>query len=230
MNKAIFSKNSSFIKFTTLVLFLLGFTSLEAQDLSTSYSICYEESISKNIIRPKFLANVSWVINDLDNQILLEQGEGVSLYDFVFIKPGNYQLDFIVLPHEENPDECNHSKLPSSISLQVNSNCIEYAQDDCVLSQDLIGGSDISGTVLSVPVVVRSFYNESVEIPSFVNSAGIDAKVTGTLQESQKFLSPGSHIINFNLSGTFLSGTYISFDFKDLNGEVFSYYHLPVIK
>lgn len=214
-----------------IAVFILLSGYVFSQDRIVELYISFDESISKSLFVSEDLKDASWVIKEKSSQTQLAQGNGESLYNYIFENPGEYQIEFTLAPHNhEEENGCFHPDLPNIITLKVHNNSIKYFIDDCALSKDIIDGLDASGTILTIPVEVKSFNGEDVEIPTNVYARGIDANIIGNLDENQRVLSSGSYTLNFFLTGNAAKDTYISFDFEDVNNNIYSFSYTEKIK
>lgn len=209
----------------------LTFNILKAQNSNASLKISFDQKISESGFQSDDLKDANWMIKDRNTNQTIIDGHGDSLYEYVFNEPGLFSIEFILNhSHSEHDGDCFHPDLPNKLDIEVSDVSIIYDIENVNLSKNIEGGVDVSGTQLSIPILVKSYFGNEVEIPLRIIAQGVDVSIEGNLQEEQQVLSHGNYILTYNLSGTATKNTYISFDFEDVNKNVSSYYHIEMVK
>jgi hypothetical protein len=205
-----------------LILLFIGTLSIKAQpdENFRTISISYNESIPESSLELN-LENYDW--NVLLNDKKLTSGTGASLLQYVFISPGEYKL-ILNKKHFNNLSSCNHNDDVYTFNINVIKNKIVFDFDKIKFSKKITGNVDCSDITIFIPVEIFADYE--VEISENIISYGINTNIIGTLKSSQKKLTSGKHILEYQLKGKAQSGTFIGFDFKDLNNHTLSY-NLP---
>ena len=186
--------------------------SIEVNNINNKKSIfiSFGEKLSRKLISISHINEYDWKITG-DN-IDLISGQGDNLFDIIFEKPGTYAIVFI---HNEknNNMQCQHGDDKRNFQLIVLDEKIEFLFDDSELSNPLIGGVELSGTVLTIPVIYSSYDNIPGKLIGLkVISAGINTTLIGEIKNPNSELKLGLNNISFNLSGKATSNTYIMFD------------------
>jgi len=175
-------------------------------------------------------ADVNWTIKNTLTNVIVAFGSGDSLLRHVFEIPGNYQID-IQEPHHHDPDDCGHAHLPQKLLIKVSGVKMTYDMASLILSKEIIRGQETEGTTLSISAFVDIYDNIPKVFPfKTFESAGVNTNILGTLTNPNLVLNKGINILEFSLSGTALSSTYIMFDFLDFNGNIQCYYLMDQIK
>ena len=235
--------NTGFLKsFLWLVMLLFQFSAFAQEQIietlkatptstafrSTDVAISYGDAISTDVLNDAALPGVSWVIKN-SNQQTLAQGKG-KLADYVFEQPGTYtialQLDAPAHNHEEGSGHthtCGGPNVPDALNVSVARAKVEFLFEDFKLQAPLVGGT-VAGNMLTVPVLVKTFDGKAFNYSATtVTTAGIETTLTGTLDQKNTTLKPGTTTLHYTLTGTVKSGTYIQFDFVDASGNIKTY-------
>ncbi len=154
---------------------------------------------------------------------VVEQGKGLSLFDYTFDKPGHYILNFQhdhSVQHDHN--SCNHYGLPAELIVVVSSIRIEFYCNQMSFSRPIVGGVSMDGVTMNIPINVYTYSGnqEAVKIPDIISSYGILTTLIGLLESPFNTIAPGRHVLSYTLTGEATSGTYIGFDIIDNNGNV----------
>lgn len=183
--------------------------------------ISFGTSLNKDLFSQSDVDESIWIIKY--NGSVLQQGNGLGLFDVVFDKPGVYEMSF-QYDHSKQHDNhtCNHYAMPELVVLNVSSVRIDILCDQITFSNPLTGGGEVTNTIMNIPVMVHTYSGEqeTVEIPLECVSYGIMTSLVGRLIEPILAFTPGKHVLQYSLSGTATSGTYIGFDIIDNNGNV----------
>lgn len=226
--KKIIKLNLLFLSFILFTNAILAQQSLSAQNLNISFG----QTINESQFHSKYLSETTWSVKEVNSGNIFSAGSGQDLYNLNFSNPGTYSVEFLLNQelHAQHEGECFHSDLPETLQIIVSDKRITYFTNQVTFSNQIKGGESSEGIVLSIPVEVSSFNGESVEIQNIVKSTGLNSDIKGILDFDQSLLMPGNYVLKFKLSGFASINTYISFDFVDVNNNVFSYYHLSEIK
>lgn len=183
--------------------------------------ISFGTSLSKDVFNVNDVEESLWSIRM--NGVEVHKGKGLELFDIVFDKPGVYEMRFEHDHSNHDPNHpCNHYAMPELVVLNVSSVRIDILCDQITFSNPLTGGDEVTNTIMNIPVVVHTYSGEQefVEIPLECVSYGIMTSLVGRLIEPILAFTPGKHVLQYSLSGTATSGTYIGFDIIDNNGNV----------
>lgn len=192
-----------------LFIFLIGFVAFG----QSKYDISFNETITLK----KIENNTTFTISSEFGTINLI-GDAINQYKFK--KPGSYLIK-VFQPKTTSGEECNHPILPSEITVNVSRIKMKFDQSKLKLSQLIHKNTETSGIQLSVPVTIQTFDNIPVTIDlTPVNSSGIGTSITATLRNEFQQLSPGKHLLVYDLSGIVTQNSYIMFDFVDANGKI----------
>lgn len=161
--------------------------------------------------------DVTWTISR--DGALVQSGSGDALLSYVFAQPGNYvvQINEHIV---HDPMECGHTTLPAEIDVTVSSRKMVFDFEHATFSSSIATGS-IAGLTLSVPVQVDSYDGSAFLFEmETVKSAGVGSNLTADPVIEELLLSPGTHTIQYTISGGVDRSTYVMFDFVDVNGVV----------
>lgn len=212
-----------------LVHFFSVLASQQVYDI-TALSISYGESLIDNVVLNAPEEDVfTWSIRDNSSSSVIDQGNGISLLDYVFNTPGSFTIEISHAHNHADHSMCVHSSFPEIINLTVSNDKITYLTEQLTISGQIRGGVSTNNLVVTLPVIIESYNGSSVSINPKMTSSGIDATIEGALTLTNTNLTPGRHELKYKLSGKALTGTYITFHFTDNNGKITSYYHLNKI-
>ncbi len=167
-------------------------------------------------------AQVMWIITDIDRNEVIASGSGDALTKYVFEKPGMYQVDINEnLIHDQN--SCNHKHFPEKMLVEVSPLKMDFDFKSVKVSRNIIGGQSVNDTMLSVDVRFSSYDNSDAVYKQGFNTAGVGTSVAGKLKNGEAKLRQGKNTLEFKLEGQATKGTYIMFDFVDINGQVQTY-------
>lgn len=229
------------MKYLNLGILLLGsFTQLSAQTIEsennsseTLYQISFGETLPENVLKREFIDQTIWTITNSTDSILFESVDGNSLKNIKFNQPGNYFLSmrFDESIHTSHAGECFHPSIPERIKLVVSPFRLVFDFENLSFSTDIVGGKELSGATLSVPVEYSSYSGNTMELPSLkMMSAGVNTTIQGVLKDEKTTLSPGLNQLTYSLKGSASKNTYIMFDFYDSTGAIQSYSFPTLIK
>jgi hypothetical protein len=191
-------------------------------DNQKSIFISFGEKLSRDLISISHINEYDWKITG--DSIDLISGQGDNLFDIIFEKPGTYAIVFI---HNEknNNMQCQHEDDNRNFQLIVLDEKFEFLFDNSELSNPLIGGVELSGTVLTIPVIYSSYDKTLGKLIGLkVISAGINTTLIGEIKNPNSELKQGLNNISFDLYGKATSNTYIMFDIIKDNVLLQTYY------
>lgn len=223
-----------------LKLLILGFLSQVSNafaqtqtfdDISTNArTIFFEEGIPKDVLDNMEMKNLTIQVKNNKGEILANLNEA-SFADFNFSVPGDYSID-LKSDHDLNSEhkDCNHSDHERSVEIHVKPYNLSFLFDQVAFSSELIGGKEMSGTTLSIPLTVKLYKNDVLEVEKFkVITAGINTSLEGETN-GKLTLNAGTNMITFHLQGLATKNTYIMFDFIDMDGRVHSFGYTTQLK
>jgi hypothetical protein len=197
--------------------------------------ICYGEKLPEEVLSNIGLENLQIQILDTKRN-LIDSFSYATNHNFQFTVPGAFQL---VLKSEdasahkvgEKVGECNHEEHDKRFQLIVLPYRMEFNLNEVTFSTEIVGGMEMRGQTVTIPVQFFSFKNESQEFPGLrVLSAGVNTTIQGKTTDAPFFLNPGLNDITFSLEGIASKGTYIMFDFIDFINRQFSYAYPNLLK
>ena len=196
-------------KITILVLFLFNALAIAQH----SVDISFNESIDLGIVEGK----TQFIITNGGKSTNVK-GEKINSYKFE--KPGTYQIK--VIPDKAfEKDGCGHDKFPHEITVNVSRIKMTFDAEKMLLSESIQKNKDTKGTVLSIPVEIKTFDHQPAKLDrTIVNSAGIGTAITANLQKDFNQLEEGKHLLQYDLNGVVNQNSFIMFDFIDANGKV----------
>ncbi|MFA7273587.1 MAG: hypothetical protein WC044_06940 [Crocinitomicaceae bacterium] len=194
-------------------------------------TICFGENLPTEVFSNMALENLQIQIFDKKNQ-LIDSFPYDNGHDFQFAIPGEFDM---VLRSELSPShtegECHHEDHFKRFQLIVLPYRMEFKLEEVAFSTEIIGGMDMQGQTVSIPVQFYSYTNESKKFTDLqVVSAGINTTIQGKSAKEIVVLNPGLNSIIFDLDGQATKNTFIMFDFIDFIDRHFSYSYPTILK
>jgi hypothetical protein len=186
--------------------------------------ISFGESLSREALSIARINEYSWEINGGDFN---ESGKGEGLLKFVFQNPGQYTISLTPtnVVHDIHEGSCNHGAESKQFEIIVLSIKLEFLFEQSTFSVPIKGGVDVSGTVMSIPVVFSSYDNKDTQIEGLkIITSGVNTTIHGVLKNQEVALSQGQNTINIGLHGVASPDTYIMFDFYYYDDLIATYY------
>ena len=147
---------------------------------------------------------------------IIKSGNGNNTEPFLFSKPGNYKIIFNVAAsgdHIAHSDTAFVNVLPIKMVIHT---------EKAKLSGTPIVNQTMNGMTVLIPIEISSYKGEIAEFgPSSTNSTGIDG-ITASFSKTVK-LKPGTHELQFDLSGTPNAFGPVQIGFFNYVGEGFFY-------
>ncbi len=193
---------------------------------SANYSIYYNEKFPKDALKHMGRENLAVLIFNSKNE-LVQQLDVNSLSDFYFTIPGIYLIE-MKSDHSGNTshDECNHSEHYKIEKIEVLPYRFSFDFDNISFSNGMKGNVEMANTSLSLPLKVETYSGNSLNVEGLkFTTTGVNTTLEGTLRTEHNILSPGVHLVSYQLKGMVPKDTYIMFDFGDLNGQNQTYYY-----
>jgi hypothetical protein len=222
------------------ILLLFSLARISAQTLESennsaeiSYQINFGETLPENLLKSEYIDRTIWTITNSADSILFQSVNGNLLQSIKFDRPGEYRLSmhFDESIHSSHVGECFHPSIPETIKLVVSPFCLVFDFENLSFSTDIVGGKELSGATLVVPVKYSSYSGNTIELPSLkMISAGVNTTIQGILKDEKTTLSPGLNQLTYSLNGSASKNSYIMFDFYDLTGAIQSYSFPTLIK
>lgn len=191
-----------------LMIHLMGYSQAKSD-----YIINYNEKIDFGNVSQE----VSFTIY-FNNSIQRLNGSLINY--FIFSKPGAYQINVVEnIEHKEN--ECGHNHFPKMIKVYVSNVKITFDTSNLKFFEPITKNKETLENYITIPVFIESYKNEPINLNTTpVIVSGIGSEIIATLDEKFIKLSPGNHILKYNLSGKVTENSYLMFDFLDTNGMV----------
>jgi hypothetical protein len=193
---------------------------------SANYSIYYNEKFPKDALKNMGRENLSVLIFNSQNE-LVEQLDVNSLSDFYFTIPGIYLIE-LKSDHSGNTshEECHHPEHYKIEKIEVLPYRFSFDFDNISFSNAMKGNVEMANATLSLPLKVETYSGNSLNVEGLkFTTAGVNTTLEGTLRTEHAILSPGVHLVSYQLKGMVSPDTYIMFDFGDLNGQNQTYYY-----
>lgn len=168
--------------------------------------------------------NTSWEFKNSKGQ-LLKSGTG-NFESETLSEPGDYVLHLHAV---YNPNSCDASTV-ERLNIKVSAVKLEFDFSTLKFSRKIKGGQPATGIVLTVDAMYSSYENTSAVYAQGVNTAGVDTNIIGKLKNGPVTLQQGVNTLEFALEGQAKTGSYIMFDFVDLNKEVQVYSLTQIIE
>lgn len=216
-----------------LQILILGFLSLVSKSFAQNESvydisresrtIYFEEGIPLDVLSNMEMKNLTLKVTNSKGEVLANLNE-ISMGEFRFDTPGDYSIE-LKSEHETNSehDGCNHFDHDRTVQIRVLPYSLKFDFDQLTFSSELLGGKDMTGVSLTLPVEVKLFSGSTLNVENLkVLTAGINTNVEGTTT-GQTTLKSGTNLISYQLKGAATKNTYIMFDFFDMNGRVHSF-------
>jgi hypothetical protein len=203
------------------VFFITTLLAVKTNAQTTEIKISFDEYITSSSLPGSGLDEASWGIFN-DKGVEISSGNAKEIFNFKFEKHGDYYIRFVhEHKHNEHAATCNHYAMPNEVKVIVNSKKIIFHTEKISFSKKISADTPADGIIMFVPVTIIDQKN-SIEIPMnrIAQSIGINTSVAGFLKLNQMKLNPGNHVLEYNLTGKATKGTYIGFDFIDLNGNI----------
>lgn len=168
---------------------------------------------------------LKWELRNAKDNILVASDQQGSLFDYQFNNPGEYVL-FIQQSDNDPHQGCGHAHPSANWLLNISNTHISFKLDEMVFSQPLIGNTEASNIILSVPVTIKHADNQKLaSLTSRVIGQGINCSLQGDLLNPETLMEKGDHVLRYRLKGMAQKDTYIMFDFIDHNGQIQTYYY-----
>lgn len=152
---------------------------------------------------------------------------GSQINDYIFEKPGIYEISFFENV-EHSKGKCNHPPFQEKMIIKVNALKMTFDFSTIKFSESIVGGKKLQNVEVSVQANFESYKNKN-ENTVFSNAriaaAGVGAAITGDALNKNITLTLGKNVVTYQLNGTAIKDSYISFDFFDINGQAQSYYY-----
>lgn len=175
---------------------------------------------------------IRWKVTNADASFVKE-GVGASLSDLVFDVPGTYTITTNVseIVTTKFAHTCVHPRFSDTYTLKVSRARFNFDEAAFSLSSPIIGGQDASNVVFSIPVMVATYLNIPYNNTNMqLEATGIECTIKGKILPSASSLHSGKNVLQFQLSGTAKSGTYIQFDITTPDGQIYSFGYTSPIK
>ena len=208
--------------------------------INSFYSIAQNSFVSKNKEPYKVITygektafgkidnNAKWKIRNYNENISI-QLYGNQINDYVFEKPGTYEIDFSE-NNQNNEDECSHAKFDATMIVQVSSTKMIFDFSKIKFSDKIQVGQSCDDIDIVVPVNFTTYDGNPVKliIPNVV-VAGIGSQIIAKPINSEIIFKNGIQAVKYQLSGTATQQAYLMFDFVDANNQIQSYSYPEII-
>jgi hypothetical protein len=167
-----------------------------------------------------------WEIRNKNNEVIANQNLG-NISSYVFTLPGEYELSITNIT-EQQPSECNHSRLPLSWEIRISPFDVTFDVQNLSFSKSLTTENLQSSLTLIVPVSIgiHSDFIQLFDLQELkVMVQGVGCAITVTQSGQENLVKTGLHNLQFTLKGNSIKQSYIMIDFIDQNGTITTYYH-----
>ncbi len=184
---------------------------------TTHQVISYGQSFTTCGINLPVDEHTQWAI--YENQTQLLKGEGNSIKDYLFLKPGNFTLKLFT--PEIKLGNCNHGATDQTIELTVSNIKTNLNFDAEFWFQLFSNQKSFNAYEVTVPITISSYDAAAVSTIKDlkISVAGIDCNLIG-IQKSPSNLLPGTHQIVFVLDGVVAKNIYAMLDFTNHTGLI----------
>ena len=161
-----------------------------------------EIAFGEKIQLPELTNSVTWTITGPSETSF---GSGNALNDYVFDKPGKYEISLAdnsasSIIHEKE-EACAHQKFPSKINITVFPVKMIFLGDELQLSADLQKGIETTGITISIPVIIETYWNQELTFNTHqITTAGIGTTIVARLKKGT-ILIEGKQTLEYELSG-----------------------------
>jgi hypothetical protein len=180
-------------------------------------------SFGEKINLGKMEQSIVWTISSIDLGLQLDL-KGNEINNYIFEKPGTYQITFVGSNHS-NEEECNHVSFPELLVVKVSPIKMIFDFDSVQFQNSIESQVANVNTTVSLNVYFKSYTNTPILFSNGkVVSAGVGTTIQGQLLQPTT-LNLGNNRLVYQLEGSATKDTYIMFDFFDMNEQVQSYYY-----
>ncbi|WP_264550500.1 hypothetical protein [Flavobacterium sp. N2820] len=192
----------------------------QTNDNGTEIILSLEITFGQKIKAPQLGNSVNWTISGPSGT---KSGLGNALNEYVFDKPGKYEISLIdnsaAAKAHSKEESCAHEKVPSKINVTVFPIRMTFLGDELKVSSDLHKGVETTGISVSIPVVIETYGNQSLDLKyTNATTAGVGSNIIAKLK-SGTTLKQGKQVLEYELSGIAEVEAYIQFNFIDINGR-----------
>lgn len=219
------------LTFFFLIFIVLGSKLIAQSPISqgneqNKLQIPFNHHIELNQLGLHLTDSFDWEIRNKNNEVIANKSFG-NIATYVFALPGEYELSITNIA-EQQPSECNHSRLPLTFEIIVSHYKVEFDIQNLSFSKTLTTENLQNSLFLDVPVTISIFSNavqfiDLKDLKVMVQGVGCEISATGIEQPLK--LTSGQHILRFSLQGNSVKQSYIMIDFIDQNGTITTYYH-----
>lgn len=219
------------LTFFFLFLIVLGSNVIAQSPLShaneqNKLHIPFNHHIELNQLGLHSTDSFDWEIRNKNNEVIANKSFG-NIATYVFALPGEYEL-FITNIAEQQPSECNHSRLTMSWEIFISPFDVTFDVQNLSFSKTLTTENLQSSLTLNVPVSIgiHSDYMQLFDLNELnVMVQGVGCEIAVTKSETENSVKSGLHNLQFTLKGNSTKQSYIMIDFIDQNGTITTYYH-----
>lgn len=171
--------------------------------------------------------SVNWVVSNKSGGTLPANLKGEEINDYVFEKPGTYEVKFIEI--KKHTEDCSHGAFDENMTVEVSAVKMVFDFPKIAFSEKIQKGRNSDNIIVSVPVNVSFAAGNSAKFNSpDVMVAGIGSEIIAKPLQKEIVLKEGTQILKYKLSGVAKEEAYLMFDFVDVNNQV-QCYNLPQI-
>lgn len=190
-----------------------GFKPIDYSQINRTFTISYFDNFVLNLDE-----STNWTLTNFETKETLETGS--SKFNKQFGKPGRYFISTHV--KQQDVDECSKHEHVNYLII-VTENHMTFDFSSVTISPNL-KGDEYRTYSLSVKVNFKNFDNKNQKFFGEITGSGVGVEMSGRTNQEQVELMQGETILEYTLAGICKKGGYLTLDFKDINGNLRSYY------
>lgn len=174
------------------------------------FQISFGDTITAGI-STELPLSVSWSVSP-QTGVNKVSGSGKTTGDLIFAQPGKYQVKFEIPAHGDHPAKTE------TVTVEVGNVKMTFDVRNSQFSKPLVMG-DVSGTILTVPVTVKTYEGKTVDYTTNEIRTTGAATISSRLKEGQVTLKNGENKLAFELSGAIVQQGNVQFRVYDADGR-----------
>ncbi|MFD2910193.1 hypothetical protein ACFSX9_15795 [Flavobacterium ardleyense] len=231
MKKKYFLLNHNLSNILTRFLLLLCTLSFVHATAQVSVNDTYYKVISHGdkIDFGAIEKGVKWVVSSAEAQVSSIYLSENEINNFVFAKPGIYQISFQETYKHSN-NECSHPQFKERMAIKVSPIKMTFDFSKISFSEKIRIGSNCDQIIVTVPVniVIKDLQSTKFNVANLI-VAGVGAEIIGKPVIAEVVLKNGTQLLKYQLSGVASNEAYLMFDFVDYNGNIQTYYQPEIV-
>lgn len=218
---------NTFTKMIFLLSILIPFNASSQAGLDDSYYkvISHGDKIDFGAIEK----GVKWLVSSNDAQVKSTYLSENEINNFVFAKPGTYQISFQET-QKHAAHECNHPQFKERMTIKVTPIKMTFDFSKISFSDKISRGSNCEQIYVTVPVnvVMKDLKSAKFSVADVIVS-GVGSEIVAKPVSAEVVLKNGTQLLKYQLSGIASKEAYLMFDFVDYNGNIQTYYQPEIV-